>query len=138
MKDIQNLADNRKINIQKVGVKNISYPIVLRDKAQSKQHTIASVNMYCNLPHQFKGTHMSRFIEILNDFHGDIDMNSFQLILERMKLKLEAEAAHLSIEFPFLSKKTRVAEQGGLFVMSALCMAHLKIRERCCLILKYR
>lgn len=105
MKDIQNLADNRKINIQKVGVKNISYPIVLQDKAQSKQHTIASVNMYCNLPHQFKGTHMSRFIEILNDFHGDIDMNSFQLILERMKMKLEAEAAHLSIEFPFFIEK---------------------------------
>lgn len=105
MKDIQNLTDHRKINIQKVGVKNISYPIVLQDKAQLKQHTVASVNMYCNLPHHFKGTHMSRFVEILNDFHGNIDMNSFQLILERMKNRLEAEAAHLSIQFPFFIEK---------------------------------
>lgn len=122
MKDIQNLADHRKINIQKVGVKNISYPIVLQDKAQLKQHTVASVNMYCNLPHQFKGTHMSRFVEILNDFHGNIDVNSFQLILERMKEKLEAEAAHLSIEFPFFIEKEMAS--GAKRVVRYECSMH--------------
>ncbi len=127
MKDIQNLADHRKINIQKVGVKNISYPIVLQDKAQLKQHTVASVNMYCNLPHQFKGTHMSRFVEILNDFHGHIDMNSFQLILEKMKLKLEAEAAHLSIEFPFFVEKNM--NSGAKRVVRYECSMHGSLEE---------
>ncbi|MDH4319761.1 MAG: GTP cyclohydrolase I FolE2, partial [Desulfobulbaceae bacterium] len=65
MKDIQNLRDDRRINIRKVGVKTISYPLTVLDKARRLQPTIATVNMYVNLPHCFKGTHMSRFIEIL-------------------------------------------------------------------------
>lgn len=106
MKDIQNQADDRRIDIQKVGVKTLSYPIILQDKAQVSQHTIASVNMYVNLPHQFKGTHMSRFIEILNDFHGRINLDSFKNILQSMKDKLEAEEAHLEITFPFFMERS--------------------------------
>ena len=68
MRDIQKSRDTRKIAIDKVGVKNISYPIVVMDKNRSFQHTIARVNMYVDLPHQFKGTHMSRFIEILDAY----------------------------------------------------------------------
>jgi len=101
MKDIQNQEDHRRINIKKVGVKTISYPITVLDKARSKQHTIASVNMYVNLPHQFKGTHMSRFVEILNRFHGAIDIAKFRYILEEMKEKLEAEAAHIEMSFAY-------------------------------------
>ena len=105
MKDIQNQVDHRRINIKKVGVKTITYPITVLDKAQSSQRTIATINMYVNLPHHFKGTHMSRFIEILNRFHGKIDMKRFSSILEEMKLRLDAEAAHLEMTFPFFLQR---------------------------------
>lgn len=101
MKDIQNLHDTRRIDIRKVGVKNISYPITVLDKARRTQQTVASVNMYVNLPHKFKGTHMSRFIEILNHFHGNFQVKTLHLILLEMKKRLEAEAAHLEISFPY-------------------------------------
>ncbi len=101
MKDIQSQEDHRRINIKKVGVKTISYPVTVLDKARSKQHTIATVNMYVNLPHHFKGTHMSRFVEILNRFHGAIDIGKFHYILEEMKEKLEAEAAHIEMSFAY-------------------------------------
>ena len=101
MKDIQSQEDHRRINIKKVGVKTISYPVTVLDKARSRQHTIATVNMYVNLPHHFKGTHMSRFVEILNRFHGAIDIGKFHNILEEMKEKLEAEAAHIEMSFAY-------------------------------------
>ena len=104
MKDIQSQPDSRRINIKKVGVKDISYPITVLDKAKTVQKTVARVNMYVNLPHQFKGTHMSRFIEILNRFHGNINLQSFHSILDAMKKRLQAEEAHMEIEFPFFLK----------------------------------
>jgi len=101
MKDIQNLRDSRRINIRKVGVKSISYPIIVLDRASTTQQTLARINMYVNLPHRFKGTHMSRFVEILNRFHGQFNLKTCHLILEEMKRRLEAESAHLEIGFPF-------------------------------------
>ncbi|SHO45626.1 GTP cyclohydrolase I [Desulfopila aestuarii DSM 18488] len=101
MKDIQSSIDHRRINIKKVGVKTVSYPVTVLDKAKSRQNTIATVNMYVNLPHHFKGTHMSRFVEILNQFHGAIDLQNFQQILQEMKDRLDAEASHMEIEFPY-------------------------------------
>ncbi len=108
LKDIQNQPDFRKINIRKVGVKNISYPITVLDKENTIQKTVATVNMYVNLPHQFKGTHMSRFIEILNRFHGEINLKNFHNILAEMKSKLQAQAAHMEIEFPYFLKKSNL------------------------------
>ncbi|MBI5558402.1 MAG: GTP cyclohydrolase I FolE2 [Deltaproteobacteria bacterium] len=123
MKDIQSLRDHRRINIKKVGVKDISYPITVLDRANKVQKTVARVNMYVNLPHQFKGTHMSRFIEILNHFHGAINLRSLQLILHETKAKLQAEAAHMEIEFPFfLKKKSPTANKTGL--AEYLCKMH--------------
>lgn len=110
MKDIQSQSDHRRINIKKVGVKTISYPITVRDKARNRQHTVATVNMYVNLPHRFKGTHMSRFIEILNRFHGHIDLSSFHHILEEMKGRLEAEAAHVEMVFSYFMPKKQTPE----------------------------
>ena len=101
MKDIQSLHDSRRINIRKVGVKSVTYPIIVLDKASTTQSTLARMNMYVNLPHQFKGTHMSRFIEILNRFHGHFNLKMFRSILEEMKSRLEAEAAHLEMAFPY-------------------------------------
>lgn len=106
MKDIQGQRDYRRINIKKVGVKNISYPVTVLDKARKTQKTVATVNMYVNLPHQFKGTHMSRFVEILNRFHGEINLKSFHRILEEMKVRLQAEAAHMEITFPYFLKNS--------------------------------
>ncbi|TBV79658.1 MAG: hypothetical protein EYX74_06755 [Desulfobulbaceae bacterium] len=108
MQDIQGQADHRQINIKKVGIKNISYPITVRDRARRIQRTVATVNMYVNLPHHFKGTHMSRFVEILNRFHGEINLESVHHILRKMKEHLQAQAAHLEIEFPYF-----VAESVG-------------------------
>lgn len=105
MKDIQNLRDDRRINIRKVGVKTISYPVKVLDKEKRSQETVAKVNMYVNLPHRFKGTHMSRFVEILNRFHGEINLKSFHLILQEMKERLDAEAAHVEIEFPYFLER---------------------------------
>jgi GTP cyclohydrolase I len=114
MKDIQSQRDSRRINIQKVGVKTLSYPITVRDKAQKRQHTVATVNMYVNLPHRFKGTHMSRFVEILNEFHGEVDIKSFNKVLGKMKQRLDAEASHLEIDFPYFLFKARNGEGGHL------------------------
>ncbi|OGP86817.1 MAG: GTP cyclohydrolase [Deltaproteobacteria bacterium RBG_16_48_10] len=105
MNDIQNQRDHRKIEINKVGVKNIRYPIAVLDKVRGVQHTVASINMYVDLPHHFKGTHMSRFIEILNRFKGDISIKNFSNILSEMKRKLKAKSAHLEVEFSYFIEK---------------------------------
>lgn len=115
LKDIQNQPDFRKISIDKVGVKDIRYPIVVLDKKNKFQHTIASVNMYVDLPHHFKGTHMSRFIEILNEYRGEITVKNFPTILKKMKDRFDARTAHLDVEFPyFIEKKAPVSGAKGL------------------------
>ena len=86
-------------------MKDITYPVMVLDKAKKLQRTVANFNMFVNLPHRFKGTHMSRFIEILNQFHGEFDIKNLRLILEEMKKRLEAESAHLEIEFPYFVKQ---------------------------------
>ena len=104
--DVQKTRDRRNIPINKVGVKDISYPIVVMDKNRTLQHTVARVNMYVDLPHHFKGTHMSRFIEILNTYREKIALDKIEVILERMKEKLGASRAHLEVEFPYFIEKT--------------------------------
>jgi GTP cyclohydrolase I len=106
MVDVQNQRDDRNIDIQKVGVKGIKYPVIVLDKTKGTQHVNATVNMYVNLPHRFKGTHMSRFIEILNEYRGEINIRTFRNILEKMKEKLRAESAHIEIAFPYFIEKS--------------------------------
>ena len=120
MKDIQSQRDHRRINIQKVGVKDISYPVMVLDKAKKLQRTVANFNMYVNLPHRFKGTHMSRFIEILNQFHGQFDIKNLRLILEEMKSRLDAESAHLEIEFPYFVKQ-KVMHSNAIGINEYIC-----------------
>ncbi len=113
--DLQNSADHRKINIDKVGVKNIRYPITVLDRAHGRQHTVATINMYVNLPQEFKGTHMSRFIEILNEYRGEIHIRRFRAILETMNERLQAQSAHLDVTFPyFVQKLSPVSGAAGL------------------------
>jgi len=103
--DIQSLKDHRNIEINKVGVKSIRYPITVLDKINGTQHTIGTINMYVNLPHHFKGTHMSRFIEILNRYRQGINIKNISHIINEMKKSLDAVSAHMEIEFPYFIEK---------------------------------
>ena len=115
LKDVQAEPDFRHIPIDKVGVKDIRYPIVVLDKKNKFQHTVASINMYVDLPHQFKGTHMSRFVEILNEHRGEVTVKNFPQILKKMKEKFNATTAHLEVEFPYFVEKTApVSKSKGL------------------------
>jgi GTP cyclohydrolase I len=119
MNEIQNQRDSRNLNIQKVGVKDIKYPIIVLDKKKSIQHTVANINMYVDLPHKFKGTHMSRFIEILNQYQGKITVKNYSTILKAMKKKLRAKSAHLEVEFPyFIEKKAPITKSVSLMEYS--------------------
>ncbi len=110
MPDMQKNPDTRNIAIDKVGVKDIRYPIVVQDKLRLQQHTVARVNMYVDLPDHFKGTHMSRFIEVLNLYHGEISVENLETILVEMKRRLGADRAHLELDFPyFIEKKAPVS-----------------------------
>ena len=113
MIDIQNQLDERNIAITKVGVKGIKYPIIVLDRAHGTQHVNATINMYVNLPHHFKGTHMSRFVEILNEFRGRINIKTFETILARVREKLQAESAHMEIDFPYFIEKTAPVSGAG-------------------------
>jgi len=108
MQDVQSRRDHRCIDIRKVGVKAVNYPVRVLDQTHQVQDTVAAVDMYVDLPHRFKGTHMSRFLEILNKVHGCIDPSGLQAILEEMKQRLEAETAHLELRFPYF-----LAQEGG-------------------------
>src|SRR6185369_15677887 len=115
MQDIQKSHDTRNIPIDKVGVKDISYPIVVMDRKKKFQHTVARINMYVDLPHHFKGTHMSRFIEILNSYREEIALDKLEIMLADMKKKLGASTAHLEMEFPyFIEKKAPVSKARSL------------------------
>ena len=103
--DIQSSQDTRQIPIDKVGIKDIRHPIVVRDRAGREQHTIAMFNMYVSLPHDFKGTHMSRFIEILNDHEYEITVESLKTMIEEMTDILDAEAGHIEMSFPYFISK---------------------------------
>ena len=115
MIDIQSQKDYRQIEIDKVGVKNIRYPITVRDKENGTQETVASINMFVNLPHDHKGTHMSRFVEVLSEYRRRISLQNFSDILEELKQRLNAESAHMEITFPyFITKKAPVSQTEGL------------------------
>lgn len=106
MKDVQNTPDSRKIPIRKVGIKDLRHPITVLDRANESQHTIATVNMYVDLPHEFKGTHMSRFIDIISHYHGNISVHAIAEILSTMIERFDSETAHLEIHFPYFIEKT--------------------------------
>ena len=103
--DVQNSADTRRIPINKVGIKDIRHPVRVKDRSGGEQNTIAHFNMYVNLPHNFKGTHMSRFVEILNHHEREISVESFKDMLEEMTKLLEAESGHIEMSFPYFVNK---------------------------------
>ncbi len=105
MPDVQSSADTRQIAIDKVGIKSIRHPVRVADKSGGVQHTIATFNMYVYLPHHFKGTHMSRFVEILNSYEREISVESFEHMLRQMVERLEAESGYVEMNFPYFVNK---------------------------------
>ena len=103
--DVQNKPDTRHIAIDKVGIKDIRHPVHVKDRSQGEQHTIANFNMYVELPHNFKGTHMSRFVEILNAHDMEISVESFKDMLAEMAERLEAKVGHIEMGFPYFINK---------------------------------
>ena len=106
MKDIQNVQDDRNLPIQKVGIKGLQYPVTVLDRKNESQHTVADISMFVDLPHHFKGTHMSRFIEVMNDWRGSISVHEMGNILTAMISKFDSETAHIDISFPYFIEKT--------------------------------
>ena len=108
--DVQGSVDKRKIAINKVGIKDIRHPVIVRDRSDGLQHTIATFSMFVFLPHHFKGTHMSRFVKILNDHEKEISVESFKEMLSEMSVLLEADAGYIEMQFPyFVNKKAPVS-----------------------------
>lgn len=105
IEDVQGRNDVRRIAIDKVGIKGILHPVRVKDRSEGEQHTIARFDMSVNLPHDFKGTHMSRFVEILNSHDREISVASFPAMLCEMLHRLEAQSGHIDMRFPFFMEK---------------------------------
>jgi GTP cyclohydrolase I len=104
--DVQSTPDTRHIAIDRVGIKAIRHPVKVADKNGGVQHTVAVFNMYVNLTHNFKGTHMSRFVEILNSQEREISVESFESILRTMIKKLGTDSGHIEMTFPYFINKS--------------------------------
>jgi GTP cyclohydrolase I len=109
VEDVQASPDTRQLPINRVGIKEVSHPVRVKDRSEGEQHTIARFNMYVSLPHNFKGTHMSRFVEILHS-EREISVESFRSMLSTMSARLEADTGHIEMSFPFfVTKKAPVS-----------------------------
>ena len=113
--DVQAKPDSRNVAIDKVGVKAVTYPITLATREGGEQSTVASIDMYVSLPHHQKGTHMSRFLEVLNTHAKPLSPECIMTVARAMKDRLEAESAHLNIETTyFIEKKAPGTQSPGL------------------------
>jgi GTP cyclohydrolase I len=113
--DKQSERDTRELRIDKVGVRGLRFPVQVRDKKRSFQNTVATVGMFVDLPKEFKGTHMSRFVEVLNAHGSVIHVENISEILSSLQKKLHAATSHLEIEFPyFMTKVSPVSRQESL------------------------
>lgn len=120
MKDIQSSLDIRKIELAKAGIKNLHYPITVLDKVNKIQHTTAIVDLFVNLPKEFKGTHMSRFVEVFDSHAKNISMKAYLKTLDCIRIRLNAETAYGKLEFPYFIEKTApVSKQKS--IMSYTC-----------------
>ncbi|HVN41393.1 MAG TPA: GTP cyclohydrolase, FolE2/MptA family, partial [Steroidobacteraceae bacterium] len=105
IEDVQGRADSRQIPINRVGVKDIHHPVRVLDRSGVDQHTVANFNMYVALPHNFKGTHMSRFVEVLHQHEREISVESFRQMLGEMTERLDATSGHIEMSFPYFIMK---------------------------------
>ncbi len=113
--DIQNERDDRNLPIDRVGVKSLRFPVEVREKSGEVQRTVATVALAVDLPHHYKGTHMSRFVEILNSHGNCLDVRSMASLPQELLERLDARRAHVSFQFPFFrSKRAPVTKKEGL------------------------
>jgi GTP cyclohydrolase I len=105
LEDKQSEPDHRELRIDKVGVRGLRFPIQVQDKARSVQNTVATIGMFVDLPKEFKGTHMSRFVEVLNAHGAVIHVENISQILISLQEKLKSATSHLELEFPFFMSK---------------------------------
>ncbi|HLG53572.1 MAG TPA: GTP cyclohydrolase FolE2 [Steroidobacteraceae bacterium] len=125
--DVQNRPDTRRIPINRVGIKDIYHPVRVKDRSGGEQHTVANFNMYVSLPHDFKGTHMSRFVEILNQHEREISVESFGEMLAEMTARLDSDAGHLEMTFPyFVMKRAPVTKVESLLDYRTTLVGELK------------
>jgi GTP cyclohydrolase I len=118
--DKQSERDHRQLRVDKVGVRGLRFPIQIRDKAHELQNTIATIGMFVDLPKEFKGTHMSRFLEVLNAHGHVVHVENITDILHAMQKKLHSATSHLEMEFPFfLAKKAPVSGRESLMDYTA-------------------
>lgn len=131
MIDIQNSVDEREIPLKKVGVRNVEYPVAVLDKKNKIQNTTATLDLFVNLPHHFKGTHMSRFIEVFHKYRKDISINHFTEMLEEIRNKLTAERAFGKITFPyFIEKEAPVSKSKGFIKYTCTYEAEVSDKEK--------
>src|SRR6186997_3574374 len=104
--DKQSERDHRELRIDKVGVRGLRFPVQVRDKAHAVQNTVATIGLFVDLPKEFKGTHMSRFIEVLAAHGSVVHVDNIEDILRALQKKLNANASHLEMEFPYFLTKT--------------------------------
>ncbi len=125
--DVQSSVDTRHLAINKVGIKDIKHPVRVADRAGREQHTIANINMYVNLPHNFKGTHMSRFVEILNENEFEMTVDSFKNMLKEMTQRLEAQSGHIEMNFLyFVNKEAPVSKVKSLMDYNVTFIGEIK------------
>ncbi len=120
MEDVQKQQAEIAMPIDRVGIKGIRLPIIVRDRESGIQNTVAEVSLSVDLPAEFKGTHMSRFVEALEHWSGDLDYTSFRTLLDDVVVRLQAKSAHVRFVFPFFLRK-QSPESGHSGLMDYTC-----------------
>ncbi len=129
--DVQSRPDDRALAIDWVGVKGLGYPITVLDRARGRQQTVGKVTMLVRLPQEQKGTHMSRFVQILGEHHTEITLSSVHSMLGEMQERLGSERARIEVAFPyFITKKAPVTGSQGLVGYNVQLAGRTGIRDR--------
>ncbi len=120
MEDVQKHPASVQLPIDRVGVKDLRLPLVVRDKQSGTQHTVARVELAVDLPAHFKGTHMSRFVEALENWEEELSRSSLEKLLSDMAQRLEARRAFARFEFPYFLRQSSPMS-GAKSLMSYPC-----------------
>jgi GTP cyclohydrolase IB len=130
MKDVQSFPAEVALAIDRVGVKSLRLPLLVRDRSKGRQHTVANVDISVDLPAEFKGTHMSRFIEVLSGWSGVLDYTSLKGLLGSVQDKLQARRSHLCFRFPyFMEQLSPVSRSSALMDYSCFLSGELEGSE---------
>lgn len=126
--DIQSEPDDRNVPLDRAGIKDLLWPITVQDRRHGKQTTVAKVSMFVNLPHNYRGTHMSRFVEVLNEYRGREWIDLTGDILNTLRENLDADEAHMEVEFPYFVEKASPVT-GIVSLMSYICRFRASCRK---------